>query len=134
MTKRQLTLRSVLRYEDGREERIEHHVTGAYVFREGTHHFRYEEEGREGDTLLSVEEEVVKIRRFGPAGSTMTIRVGETCENQYRTPYGILEMTTEGHRISLLIDEKGRGQLTFQYRLTIDGDVASENEIELTVR
>lgn len=131
---RQLTIRSLLRYDDGREERIEHRVKGAYIFRDGTHHFRYEEEDREGDTLLSVKEEVVKIRRFGPAGSTMTIRVGETCENRYRTPYGILEMTTEGERVSLLIDEKGRGQVTFRYRLTIDGDVTSENEIQLTVR
>lgn len=134
MIERRLTIRSKLRYEDGREETLEHQATGAYVFRDGTHHFRYREEDREADTVLSIQEETVKIRRFGSSGSTMTIAVGETHQNTYRTPYGALEMETEGHRVSLLVDEQGRGQLTLAYRLTIDGDVTSENEIRLTVR
>ncbi len=56
--------------------------------------------GMEGTrTVLIYDKTHLTIKRFGNVNSNLKISPDETCENLYKTPYGVFTMMTKGHLI-----------------------------------
>ena len=88
--------------------------------------------GMEGTkTLLTFDGKSVQIKRYGEITSVLTIKLMDTCENLYATPYGTFIMNTYGEHISWN-DTSGLNIELF-YTLLIEGDNGLPSSVRIKI-
>lgn len=80
-------------------------------------------------TMLSYDENIVTIKRYGAINSTLVIEENVPVENRYYTEFGFMLMTTVGEHISLKDDECL--DLMFQYQLLLEDGSKSLMHVQL---
>lgn len=123
---------------DGESDTVQLTTTGSYARRNGCYYIIYDEslsEGSEGVmTTLKVEgSDRVTILRSGAAGSNLYLEKGRRHLCHYGTPFGDLMIGVCARRIQTSLNERG-GRLSLSYTIDVNSGVASENEVEITVR
>ncbi|MBU5431511.1 DUF1934 domain-containing protein [Intestinimonas sp. MSJ-38] len=130
-------LRSSQRYPQQEPEEMELTVHGKLYFRGGCFFVSYEESamtGMEGTrTTLKVEPGRVEIIRTGKNHSRLCFQEGLRHESPYRTPYGLLQLATVTHSLTSRMGQDG-GALSIRYQVELDGQLASENHLQIEVR
>ena len=132
-----IVLRSSQRYPRQEPEEMELTVHGKLYFRGGSVFISYEESAMTGmentRTTLKVEPERVEIIRTGKNHSRLCFQEGLRHESPYRTPYGLLQLATVTHRLVTRMGQEG-GTLSIRYQVELEGQLASENHLQIEVR
>ena len=130
-------LRSSQRYPQQEPEEIELTVHGKLYFRGGSVFISYEESAMTGmentRTTLKVEPGRVEIIRTGKNHSRLCFQEGLRHESPYRTPYGLLQLATVTHHLVTHMGQEG-GTLEIRYQVELEGQLASENHLQIEVR
>ncbi len=118
-------------------EEMELTVHGKLYFRGGSVFISYEESAMTGmentRTTLKVEPGRVEIIRTGKDHSRLCFQEGLRHESPYRTPYGLLQLATVTHRLMACMGQEG-GALSIRYQVELEGQLASENHLQIEVR
>ncbi len=132
-----IVLRSSQRYPRQEPEEMELTVHGKLYFRGGSVFISYEESAMTGmentRTTLKVEPGRVEIIRTGKDHSRLCFQEGLRHESPYRTPYGLLQLATVTHRLMACMGQEG-GALSIRYQVELEGQLASENHLQIEVR
>lgn len=117
---------------DGEEERIEL-ITPGKFYKKGEAYFVVYEEteisGMEGTTTtLKIENDELKIIRFGTTSSNLIFKKGIKHSSIYKTIYGIFEVTIEPSVMKIDMDKNG-GKIELIYSLEAGGMVESTNSM-----
>lgn len=132
-----IVLRSSQRYPQQEPEEMELTVHGKLYFRGGSVFISYEESAMTGmentRTTLKVEPERVEIIRTGKNHSRLCFQEGLRHESPYRTPYGLLQLATVTHSLMARMGQEG-GTLEIRYQVEMEGQLASENHLQIEVR
>lgn len=132
-----IVLRSSQRYPQQESEEMELTVHGKLYFRGGSVFISYEESAMTGmentRTTLKVEPERVEIIRTGKNHSRLCFQEGLRHESPYRTPYGLLQLATVTHSLMARMGQEG-GTLEIRYQVELEGQLASENHLQIEVR
>ena len=130
-------LRSSQRYPQQEPEEIELTVHGKLYFRGGSVFISYEESAMTGmentRTTLKVEPGRVEIIRTGKNHSRLCFQEGLRHESLYRTPYDLLQLATVTHHLVTHMGQEG-GTLEIRYQVELEGQLASENHLQIEVR
>lgn len=130
-------LRSSQRYPQQEPEEIELTVHGKLYFRGGSVFISYEESAMTGmentRTTLKVEPGRVEIIRTGKNHSRLCFQEGLRHESLYHTPYGLLQLATVTHHLVTHMGQEG-GTLEIRYQVELEGQLASENHLQIEVR
>ena len=132
-----IVLRSSQRYLRQEPEEMELTVHGKLYFRGGSVFISYEESAMTGmentRTTLKVEPGRVEIIRTGKNHSRLCFQEGLRHESPYRTPYGLLQLATVTHHLVTHMGQEG-GTLEIRYQVELEGQLASENHLQIEVR
>lgn len=132
-----IVLRSSQRYPQQEPEEMELTVHGKLYFRGGSVFISYEESAMTGmentRTTLKVEPGRVEIIRTGKNHSRLCFQEGLRHESPYRTPYGLLQLATVTHHLVTHMGQEG-GTLEIRYQVELEGQLASENHLQIEVR
>ena len=132
-----IVLRSSQRYPQQEPEEMELTVHGKLYFRGGSVFISYEESAMTGmentRTTLKVEPGRVEIIRTGKNHSRLCFQEGLRHESPYRTPYGLLQLATVTHHLVTHMGQEG-GTLEIHYQVELEGQLASENHLQIEVR
>lgn len=132
-----IVLRSSQRYPQQEPEEMELTIHGKLYFRCGSVFISYEESALTGmentRTTLKVEPGRVEIIRTGKNHSRLCFQEGLRHESPYRTPYGLLQLATVTHRLVTHMGQEG-GTLSIRYQVELEGQLASENHLQIEVR
>lgn len=132
-----IVLRSSQRYPRQEPEEMELTVHGKLYFRGGSVFISYEESAMTGmentRTTLKVEPGRVEIIRTGKNHSRLCFQEGLRHESPYRTPYGLLQLATVTHHLVTHMGQEG-GTLSIRYQVELEGQLASENHLQIEVR
>lgn len=132
-----IVLRSSQRYPRQEPEEMELTVHGKLYFRGGSVFISYEESAMTGmentRTTLKVEPGRVEIIRTGKNHSRLCFQEGLRHESPYRTPYGLLQLATVTHHLVTHMGQEG-GTLEIRYQVELEGQLASENHLQIEVR
>ena len=132
-----IVLRSSQRYLRQEPEEMELTVHGKLYFRGGSVFISYEESAMTGmentRTTLKVEPGRVEIIRTGKNHSRLCFQEGLRHESLYRTPYGLLQLATVTHHLVTHMGQEG-GTLSIRYQVELEGQLASENHLQIEVR
>ncbi len=132
-----IDLRSSQRYPRQEPEEMELTVHGKLYFRGGSVFISYEESAMTGmentRTTLKVEPGRVEIIRTGKNHSRLCFQEGLRHESPYRTPYGLLQLATVTHHLVTHMGQEG-GTLSIRYQVELEGQLASENHLQIEVR
>ncbi len=131
-----LTLRDAHIVDDARES-YEMTTRGVFCGNDDNYTIEYDEqydELRGCHTVLSVKnKKCVSIVRTGSYSSEMMIEQGKRHNCNYLTPYGSMLIGIAAQKVkSTVVD--GCGVLELKYTIDFYGGVASENEMEITVK
>lgn len=132
-----ISVTSVQRDENGRDEKISLETPGVYGERDGMQYLSYEETklaGMEGTTTtLQIYDDHVSLLREGTFLQEQEYCLGKPTVSQYRTPMGVLEVRVLTREIENTIRD-GRGQMRLAYDVELKGLFNHFNEIIVKVR
>ena len=121
----------------GDEDALEFITQGKYaVDEEGAHFFYQESEltGMQGTvTDFLVRPGQVVMSRKGTVTAQMIFQKGKKHHFAYETPYGMLTMGLDTHRLEHALGENG-GEMEIEYDLDLDHAVVSRNRFKIHVR
>lgn len=124
------------RAEDDEGDVIELIVGGEYYFRNGTHYLLYEEtmEGFTESTqnFVKIRPDFMEVRKKGTVNVTMTFEKGKKNIMLYKTPFGMMEMEIDTHRVGM--NEVGTCMdICAEYVLGMNGSPVSDCELQMHI-
>ncbi|PAB56317.1 DUF1934 domain-containing protein [Anaeromicrobium sediminis] len=122
---------------DGEENTMEFITEGKQYIKNGAMYLVYKESeisGMEGSTTtLKLQEDEVKMKRFGTTSSDMVFKVKERYTTKYNTPYGDFKMEIYTKKIDRQIDEDQKGNIYVEYMMSIQGLMESTNKLNISI-
>ncbi|MCT4593730.1 MAG: DUF1934 domain-containing protein [Anaeromicrobium sp.] len=122
---------------DGEENTMEFITEGKQYMRNGAMYLVYKESeisGMEGSTTtLKLEEDQVKMKRFGSTSSDMIFKLKERYTTKYNTPYGNFKMEIYTKKIEQEIGEDQKAKIYVEYMMSIQGLVESTNKLNISI-
>lgn len=91
-----------------------------------------DENGITSTTVKSKDGEHISVVRKGISNTRMEFDVNSPTPFLYSTPVGTLEFMLRTDEISLILDESPSMSLVMRYKLYNNGNMVSENRIEIT--
>ena len=121
----------------GEESRIALSVKGRRFLRGESRYVRYDDteliEGETIPTVLRVRDSGVMLQRSGVVRHTQRFVSGEERPSSYRTPYGVLALTTMTRRLRVRMLPGGAEEVYIFYTLYVDGVRQSDNTLEIRI-
>ncbi len=112
-------------------------TTGIYAYKNGVSYITYEEYDEETKkpikNMIKVLDEKIELVKRGEYNVNMIFGKGEENLSYYSTPFGQILVGIMTESMEVRVDD-GIAQITIKYRLTMNGEYASDNEIQVTVR
>lgn len=97
------------------------------IFKE--HH----EEGQVVNTMFTIHPDRVTIKRSGPVNMHQIFRLNEETESHYKHPYGVMHLLTKTNKLMHhFTNEKVAGQLSIDYKLTLNGQETQQHKLVLS--
>lgn len=110
---------------------------GSYYSKNGSFYIIYKESdvtGMDGTTTtIKAKDSVVTLTRHGTVNNQFVFSKSEKQQSYYETPYGSFVMNVFSKKVDIDLSEKGGG-LNIIYSLDINGQLSSDNNINLSVR
>lgn len=121
----------------GLVDSIEFYTEGSCYEKHGSKYIHYEESaisGLEGTaTTLKLSSGEVVLIRSGALSSRMTFRIGCETKNEYRTEYGIFELSLMTQKLDINICNDRINSVYLKYRLSINSGEAYTNEMNIRI-
>ncbi|MHB1392715.1 MAG: YwiB family protein [Clostridia bacterium] len=120
----------------GTIDSMEFYTEGKYYETQDSRYISYEESeisGLQGTTTtLKLGKVEAVLIRSGALSSRMTFRIGCETKNEYRTEYGVFDLSVLTHKLDISICNSLINSVYLKYRLSInDGEVYTN---EMTIR
>lgn len=132
-----ITVRTLQRDPEGREEAIELTTAGTYEERDGVHVLRYDETqltNMDGTTtIIEVQPDMLVLTRTGTVMQQQEFRPGQTRRSLYHTPFGDLALGMYTHHLSHDFTG-GTGTISLGYDVLMDGVHSHYNELTISSR
>lgn len=132
-----ISVTSLQRDEDGKEEKISLETPGTFREDGGVRYVSYDETelaGLEGTTTtLALWDDHVQLRREGTLNMEQEFRIGEANHSLYQTSVGTLEITAVTREIEDTIAD-GKGRMRLSYDVELKGLFNHLNEIIIELR
>jgi len=131
----QITVYSKITDSEGEVNEMTLYTEATYKHERSKAYLMYEETEISGmehtKTLVSYDDRMVQIKRFGENASVLKIEIDEWYDNIYQTPYGIFIMKTKGNFIKW--NDKADIDIELNYQLEIEGDQGSMSEVSIKI-
>jgi uncharacterized beta-barrel protein YwiB (DUF1934 family) len=118
-------------------EVMEFMTEGKHYIKNGAHYIVYEESELSGMkgcmTTLKLEENKIKMKRFGDANSELMFEKGKRHVSDYVTPYGNFKLTIRTSQLEWGIDDSSKGKIHIKYDLSMQSVLESANEMEIEI-
>ncbi len=120
-------------------DKIELQAPASYVQRGSSRYITYKEydpqnpEKHYRTTVRIDENNVVTVMKGGEENHHLILEKGRRHKCEYNTPFGSIMMGVYTDMVNVDLDEHG-GSLTVHYSIDIDAELASSNELTITVR
>jgi len=118
-------------------EVMEFMTEGKHYIKNGAHYIVYEESELSGMkgcmTTLKLEENKIKMKRFGDANSELMFEKGKRHVSDYVTPYGNFKLTIRTSQLEWGIDDSSKGKIYIKYDLSMQSVLESANEMEIEI-
>ncbi len=124
---------------DGVSEEISLTTVGNYCERGGSRYILYREYDRDGEapaqisTLKITPDGALTLMRNHTHRTHLVLEQGKRNVCQYGTPFGGMMLGVFADEVTVALNEKG-GSVTAHYTLDLDNNLASENEMLITVK
>ena len=123
--------------EYGEKNTIELIAVGSYYERNGVHCLTYKESeitGMDGTTtLLKIYGDHFSVIRMGAVEQKQEFYPGQNTNCTYITPFGSMKMSIYTKYMEIAVD-KGIGNISASYELTINGQWQSSNTLSVCIR
>ena len=118
---------------DDSVDEIKEEAIGKYSIKNGKIYILYKttEDNVENTTIITVERDIVTVKRSGNVSSVMILDRKKKTEFKYNTMYGIIDVIIDTAKIVNALDEHG-GKLRLVYSLTMQG-AKVYNDMEVAV-
>lgn len=124
-------------WEGPQGHHMESEAEGEYYEKGNTHFCLYEEQPEGWDAphkvMLKWKDAVLERHIRGESASHMVFEPGKCHCNFYHTPYGDLLLETETRRLEIT-EEQDAFFLVLEYGIKQDGQIVSENRMEIHIR
>ncbi|WP_432662531.1 DUF1934 domain-containing protein [Wukongibacter baidiensis] len=122
----------------GEEEDVIELMTEGKVYnKENAIYLVYEESelsGMEGcTTTLKLMEDKIVMKRFGNATSQLIFEKGKRHVSNYSTPYGNFRMEILTKKVEYSIDENYKGNISLEYRMSLQGLSEGTNKLDIEI-
>ena len=124
---------------DGASDKIELQTPASYVERGGSRYITYKEydpndpERHYRTTVRIDPDNVVTVIKGGEESHHLTLEKGKRHKCEYKTPFGSIMMGVFTDTVQIHLDEHG-GELMVHYSIDINSELASSNELMLTIK
>ena len=119
---------------DSSVDEIKEEATGIFSIRNSKAYILYKttEENIETTTTVTVDGDVVSVKRSGSTASVIVLDRKKKTKFKYNTMYGVIDVIADTKKIVNALTEEG-GKLRLVYTLIMQG-AKIENDMEITVR
>ncbi|ENZ01030.1 DUF1934 domain-containing protein [Clostridium thermobutyricum] len=118
-------------------ELIEVLSPGKFIITEDEFVAKYKETEISGmagtNTTLRVNKDYVVLEREGSTSTKMDFRKGESTVSLYNTPYGMLELTINTHKLNIDVTENG-GKVFIEYDMKVLDQAPFKTQISLDIQ
>lgn len=137
LSEKVIEIRSVITDGEGNEDVIEMNTVGKYGLKNGKVYLSYDDSSSVGvddvTTILTVQNDMVVLKRTGALQSRLEIEKGERHQCHYSTQFGNLSVGIFGEMVDIKLDESG-GKLSMEYTIDVNSQLLSKNNVEITVK
>ncbi|MBR2176646.1 MAG: DUF1934 domain-containing protein [Clostridia bacterium] len=126
-------------YTDGSSDKVELQTSASYVMRNGSRYITYKEyDPQQPDkhyrTTVKIDpNNIVTVIKGGTENHHLILEKGKRHKCEYNTPYGSITMGIYTDSVSISLDDSG-GELTVKYSIDIESELASSNELTLSIK
>jgi len=121
----------------GAIDNMEFYTEGKYYEKKDNTYISYEESEISGlngtTTILRLGKEEAVLMRSGALSSRMTFRLGMETKNEYKTEYGLFDMSILTQKLDINICNSLVNSVYLKYRLSINSGEAYTNEMTIRV-
>ncbi|MBQ9364319.1 MAG: DUF1934 domain-containing protein [Schwartzia sp.] len=120
----------------GETDSIEMIAEGRHYYKDGKHYILYDDhlasDAGEVKTMLTIEPDMVALRRSGDVTHEQTFALGDDSFSEYQTPFGSLSLGVHTDKLDVVYGNV-TGTVDVAYAMSINGTMQSRNTLHVEV-